>query len=164
VDSKFSLGLFISFILGAVVGGVGFIIDSQFIGIGFSILAIVWGILFLFPKSPIRKRCLSVSNKVSITVENYGGFPPKGNRQYLTVYKTLRVLSPIKVDKIILSIGRKKIMPRDWESYEVRGDESGNINFDRPGWLPNGNHSARLIVYTPDGYSKSKKFTLEVKD
>jgi hypothetical protein len=139
-------------------------IDSECIGIGCFILASVWGILFVFPKSPIRKWCLSVSNKVSITIENYGGFPPRGNRRYLTVYKTLRVLSPIKVDKIILSIGRKKIIPRDWESYEVTGDESGFINFDRPGWLPNGNHSARLIAYTPDGYSKSKKFTLEVKD
>jgi hypothetical protein len=92
------------------------------------------------------------------------GIPPKGNRRYLTVYKTLRVLSPIKVDRIVLSIGRKKIIPHDWESYEVTGDESGYIDFDRPGWLPNGNHSARLIAYTPDGYSKSDKFTLEVKD
>jgi hypothetical protein len=76
VNSKFSLGLFIGFIVGVVVGGVGFIIDSECMGFWFFVIsAVVWGILFVFPKSPMRKRCLSVSNKVSIMIENYGGFP-----------------------------------------------------------------------------------------
>jgi hypothetical protein len=139
-------------------------ITAEHIGIGFFVLAGIWGILFVFPKSPIRKWCWSVSNKLSITIEHYSGFPPKGNRRYLTVYKTLRALTPIKVDQILLCIGRKTVIPRDWKSHKVAGDESEYINFDRPEWLPNGNHSAKLIVYTPDGYSKSEIFTLEVRD
>jgi hypothetical protein len=107
---------------------------------------------------------LSVSSTLSITVEDYGGFLPKGNRQYLTVYKTLRALSPIEVDKIVLTIDRKRIIPRDWESHKVAGDESEYLNFNRPEWLPNGNHRARLIAYTPYGYSKSEEFTIEVRD
>ena len=161
MDYKLSFGLFASFVLAAV----GFWITSEWhIAIGFSVLSLVWGILLVNPKSPIRKWCLSVSNRLSIVIENYGGFPPKGNRQYLTVYKTLRALSPIRIDKILLTIGRNKIIPRDWKSQEVTGDESGYINFDRPEWLPNGNHSARLIAYTPDGYSKSETFRLKVRD
>ena len=70
----------------------------------------------------------------------------------------------MKVDEILLIIARKKIVPLDWKSHEVTADESGYVNFDRPEWLHSGNHSARLIAYTPYGYSKSEKFILTIKD
>ena len=148
-----------------MISGVLSVIDDLVhVGIGLFALGLVWGILFFKPNSPIRKRCWSVSDKLSIAIINYGGFPPKGGRQYLTVYKTLRALSPIRVDKMALLIGKKKIVSYHWKSYEVTGDESDYVNFDRPEWLRNGNHSARLIAYTPHGYSKSEKFRLEVRD
>ena len=161
MDYRLSFGLFASFLLAAV----GFWVTSEHsMAIGFSVLSFIWVVLLINPKSPIRRSCLSVSSTLSITVENYGGFPPKGNRQYLTVYKTLRALSPIEVDKIVLTIDRNRIIPRDWESHKVAGDESEYLNFNRPEWLPNGNHRARLIAYTPYGYSKSEEFTIDVRD
>jgi hypothetical protein len=160
MDHKLSLGLFI----GLIFLGVGFMVDSECIGIGFFVLAIVWGILFVNPKSPIRRWCWSASDKLSIAVMNYGGFPPQGNRRYLTIYATLRALSPIRVDKMLLSIGRKKILHFDWKSHNVNGDESGYVDFNRPEWLRSGNHSARVIAYTPYGYSKSEKFIIAVRD
>lgn len=63
---------------------------------------------------------------------------------------------------MLLSIGGKKIIPFDWKPHDIQGDESGYVNFDTPQWLLNGNHSARLTVYTPYGYSKSQKFTIFV--
>ena len=138
--------------------------DLVYVGIGLLVLAFVWGILFIFPKSPIKKWCWSVSNKLSIAIIYYGGLPPGGNRNYLTVYGELRALSPIKVEKMILSIKRKKIISWDWKPHLVTGDESGYIDFYRPEWLRGGNHSVRLIAYTPHGYSKSEKFTLGVRD
>ena len=137
---------------------------SKWMGIGCLILVVIWGILFVFPKSPIRKRCWSVSDRLSIEKINYAGFEPKGNKMYLNVYYTLRALSTIKVDKILLSIERKKIIPLDWKSYEVTGEKSGYVNFETPEWLSSGKHSARLIVYTPYGYSKSEKFAVRVRD
>jgi hypothetical protein len=156
VDSKHSIGLVITLAL----TGFGFMFISEYIGIGFFVLAGVLGILFVNPKSPIRSRCWSVGNKLGVTIIR----PATGNRQSLTVYEGLRALSPIRVDKIRLSIGRKKIIADDWESHEVAGDESRYIYFDRPKWLYSGEYSARLIAYTPEGYSKSDKFTLRVKD
>jgi len=137
---------------------------SKWMGIGCLILVVLWGILFIFPKSPIRRRCWSVSDRLSIEKINYAGFPPKGNRKYLSVYHTLRALSTIKVEKILLSIGGREIIPLDWESYEVIGDKSGYVNFERLEWLSSGSHSARLIVYTPYGNSKSEIFRVEVRD
>ena len=153
--------LFITFIS----SGIGFWFISECIGIGCLILAGVWGILFVFNKSPIRKWCWSVSDIISIEIINYAGFPPQGNKKYLTVYNKLRASSPIKVDKVLLSMGRRKIIPLDWKSSKVSGDESeGYISFKRPERLRSGKHSARLIAYTPYGYSKSEVFTIEVRD
>jgi len=140
------------------------IADSVHVGIWLFTLACVWGMLFLFKKSPIRSRCWSVSNKLGITIRKDGAYSPKGNRQYLTVYTGMRALSPMRVDRISLCVGRRKIPPFSWKQHEVEIDEFGYVNFNTPSWLPKGEHSARLIVYTPEGYSKSEKFTLTVKD
>lgn len=137
---------------------------SKWMGIGCLILVVIWGILFVFPRSPIRKSCWSASDRLSIEKINYAGFEPKGNRKYLSIYITLRALSRIKVEEILLSIERKKMIPLDWKSYEVTGEKSGYVNFKKPEWLISGKHSARLIVYTPYGYSKSEKFTIRVRD
>ena len=136
----------------------------QCVGIGFFVLAGIWGILFVNPKSPIRSRCWSVSSILGVTIIQRGVYSPKGNRQYLTIYKVLRTLSPIRVDKVSLCIGRKRIISFDWKSHVIEGDEPGYANFNRPEWLLNGNHSARLIVYTSKGYSKSERFALKVRD
>lgn len=32
----------------------------------------------------------------------------------------------------------------------------------RPDWLGAGQYEASLVAYTPDGYSKSRKFILEI--
>lgn len=101
-----------------------------------------------------------MGNKLGITIIA----PPKGNKQYLTVYGGLRTLSPIKVEKIVLSIKGEKLTSWDWKPHIVTGDEPRYMDFYRPEWLRSGDYSARLIAYTPDGYSKSEKFTLEVKD
>ena len=169
VERNTRISLFITFIS----LGIGLWFVSESIGMGCFILTVLWGILFVFHKSPVRKWCWSVSDKLSIAIVYYGGHPPGGNRNYLTVYGELRALLPIEVDKVVIIIGikkkkiipwRKKIISWDWRPHVVSGDEGGYVDFKRPEWLSDGNHDARLIACTPYGYSKSEEFAIRVRD
>jgi hypothetical protein len=160
VDYKFSIGLCIGF----VVGGVGFVIGpSQWVGIAFLSLAAVWGFLFINPRSPIRGRWWSVSNKLGIGIMSYTRPSVGIGNQYITIYMWLRAMSDIQVDKIVLQIGHKHLVS-DWDSRIIQGDETRYINFTRPQWFSVGQYEASLIAYTPYGFAKSGKFPVKVKD
>jgi len=154
MDFKFSLGLFIGFI----VAGASFIIGSSHcIGISILVLTVIWGFSFVNPKSPVRKYWWSVSSKLGIVSLSKVGV----NDRYLTIYVGLRSVSVNQVDKICLKIRRKQLVS-DWQPTRVEADESRYINFTRPDWLHKGEYEANLIAYTPYGFSRSEKFLVRV--
>lgn len=162
MDSKFSLGILFSFIL----GGVGSIIGPQlWIAIGLFVVASILAFLFVNPKSPVRRRWWSISNRLGIVLINYG--PTKNivgiGDKYLTIHVGLRAISDIQVDKIELKIGRNSLLS-DWKSSVIQGDEPRYINFTRPNWLRKGQYKSHLVARTPDGFSKSKKFPVKVDE
>jgi len=154
MDSKLSLGLFIGFILTGASLMIG---PSQCAGISVWVLTAIWGFLFVYPKSPVRKYWWSVSGKLGVVhIRNVG----ITNRD-LTIFVGFRAVSVIQIDKIVLKIGRKQLLS-DWEPRRVKADESCYIKFTRQNWLCAGEYNVRVIAYTPDGFSKSEKFPLTV--
>ncbi len=137
---------------------------SQWVGIALLSLAVVWGFLFVNPKSPVRKYWWSISDKLVIVNMQYAGQGAKANAKYITVFTELRPRLHIMVDKIAIEIKRKKISSFHWKSHEVAVAEQILVNFERPDWLYAGVYEAKLIAFTPEGRSKSGKFTVEVND
>jgi hypothetical protein len=64
---------------------------------------------------------------------------------------------------ITRKIGRKQLSS-DWKPTRVEADESKYVYFAKPDWLNIGEYKARLIAYTPDGFSKSEKFIVKVNE
>jgi hypothetical protein len=162
MDSKFSLGLIIAFIFGGVGVLIGLLGHQLWIAIGFFVVASILAFLFICPKSPVRRRCLSVSSRLGIVLIKSPTIVRIGDK-YLTIHVGLRAISDIQVDKIELKIGRNSLLS-DWKSSEIQGDESRYINFTRPNWLCKGQYEAYLVTYTPDGTSKSEKFPVKVDE
>ncbi|MBA7644839.1 hypothetical protein ES703_52586 [subsurface metagenome] len=154
MDFKFSLGLFI----GLVLAGVSLMIGvSQWVGIAILIFAGIWWLLFVNPKSPVRSRWWSISNRLGITPTG----EPRVYKEYLAIRVALIAMPDIQIDRISLRIGCKHLLS-DWQPKLIRGDEGLYINFPRPTWLRKGQYEACLIAYTPDGLSKSRKFSIGV--
>ena len=130
---------------------------SQWVGIALLSLAVVWGFLFVNPKSPVRKYWWSVSSRLGIVPITNVGVSDRD----LTIHVGLRAVSVIRVDKIGLKIGCKQLLS-DWQTTRVEAGEHRYINFARPDWLYVGEYKASLIAYTPDGFSKSEKFLIKV--
>ena len=82
----------------------------------------------------------------------------------MAVYTRLIAQSIIRVNRIVIKIGCRGIASDDWKPCDVTADEEKYVNFNRPNWLSAGKHEAKLIAFTPEGYSKSKKFIIEVKE
>ena len=161
MERRFGIGLFISLIL----GGVGFLLEPhQYIGIAFFVLAFIWAYLFVLPFSPIKRYWWSASDKLVIMTIEEPGYKAKANSEYITVWAELRPRSSIIVDRIDIKIGRKRCTSFDWKSHTVASSEHKFVDFERPDWLCAGEHEAKLIAYTPEGYSKSGKFVVEVTD
>ena len=143
--------------------GIGLMITSNFyIGLAFIIFSFIWLCLFVLPISPIKRRRWSIPSKlVVMTLEN-PGYKARATSEYISVWVELRPQSRIIVDRIVLKIGRKKFPSFEWKSHEVTGREHKSLDFKRPDWLHIGEYEINLIAYTPDGFSKSVKFILEV--
>ena len=157
---EFSLGL----LIGLLIAGASFVIGvSQCIGTTILALTVIWGFLFVNPKSPVRKYWWSVSDKLVITTSEEPGYKPKIN-EYVSIWVELITWSGITVDRVVMKIGRKAITSPDWKSHSVIHQEHKFHDFKRPTWLNAGKHRARLIAYTPEGYSKSREFMIEVRD
>jgi hypothetical protein len=135
---------------------------SQYIGIAILVLAVIWGFLFVNPKSPVKKHWWSASEKLMIMTLQTPGYKATVNSGYISVWIDLTSHSGIMVDRIVMKIGWERITSFDWKSHEVMAREHKFLDFERPNWLSAGEHEAKLIAYTPEGYSKSGKFILEV--
>ncbi len=159
MDFKFSLGLFIGFVITGVSLTIG---ASQCIGIAILALTAIWGFLFVNPISPVKKYWWSALGKLTFMINQDPGHRAKANNEYISVWAALVSWQGIMVDRLVLKIGRKRISPFDWKPHEVFEREYKFIDFKRPDWLDMGVYEAQLIAYTPEGYSKSKKFMLEV--
>jgi len=160
MDRLFGIGIAVGFIISGVAAIL--ITISQQLGITLLILGGIFLFLFAYPKSPIRKYWWSVSGKLGVVNIGTMGINTVGvGAEYLTIHVGLRAASVIRVDKIVLKIGRKSLVS-NWESTRVEADETRYINFTRPDWLHVGEYKANLIAYTPDGFSKSERFLIEV--
>ncbi|OGN90712.1 MAG: hypothetical protein A2158_03865 [Chloroflexi bacterium RBG_13_46_14] len=136
---------------------------SQCIGIVILGLTAIWGFLFVYPKSPVKKYWWSALGKLTImTPPQTPGYKSTVNNELISVWVDLTSWSGIMVEKIVIIIGREKTPSFDWTSHEVMGREHKFLDFKRPSWLGTGEYEAKLIAYTPEGYSKSEKFILEV--
>ena len=159
MDSKLSLGLFIGF----VIAGASLMIGaSQCVGIAILVLTAIGGFLFVNPMSPVKKYWWSASGKLVISSLQTPGYKAKVDSEYISVWVELTSWSGILVEKIVIKIGQKKIASFDWKSHDVITREHKFLDFKRPDWLGVGGHEAKLIAYTPEGYSKSSKFLLDV--
>lgn len=161
MEHNIRTGLLISFIFS---GGAFMISPFQYVGIAILAIATVWAYLFVLPFSPVKRRWWYISDKLVIVNMQYAGQEAKANAKYITVFTELRPRSSIRVDKIAIEIKRKKIPSFHWQSHNVAVDEQILVNFERPDWLYTGEYEAKLIAFTPEGRSKSGKFTVEVND
>ena len=137
---------------------------SQYIGITILTLAVIWGFLFLNPKSPVKKYWWSIPDQLKILTLQTPGYKATVNSEYISVWVDLTSRSGLIVDKIGLKIGRQEaIISDEWKPHEVITREHKFLDFNRPDHLNTaGEYKARLIAYTSEGYSKSGEFILEV--
>jgi len=91
------------------------------------------------------------------------GYKPTVRGELITVWVDLTPRSSIIVDRIALKIGRRRIYSFEWKSHEVVAHEHKFLDFKKPDWLGTGKYEAKLIAYTPEGYSKSEQFTFTVQ-
>ena len=160
MDRQFSLGLTIGFIL----GGIGFMIGaSQWVGIALLSLAGVGGVLFVNPKSPVRKIWWS-TNKLGITPADNSVIRVNANDENFTIRVGMVAVPSIYVSKISLKIARIRVWALNWEPMEVKATEAPYIKFTKPHQLGKGSYNASLYAYTPEGFSKSKKFSIRVDE
>ena len=158
MDSKFSLGLFV----GLILGGIGFMIGtSQLVGIILLSLAGIWGFLFVNPKSPVKKIWWS-TNKLGITLADNSEITADVNEENFTIRVGMVAVPSIYVSKISLKIETKRVWALNWEPMEVKATEAPYITFPKPHHLRKGCYKGCLCAHTPDGFSKSEKFSIKV--
>lgn len=135
---------------------------SLYVGMAMLMLAIVWGFLFLHPKSPVKKYWWSIPDKLMFTMPQELGYQATVNNEIITAWVDLTSPSGIMVDRIVLKIERKEGIPSfEWNPQTIT-TKHAFLDFHRPNWLTVGKYEARLIAYTPQGHSSSGRFTLEV--
>lgn len=136
---------------------------SQQLGIGLILVSFVLLFLFAYPKSPVRKYWWSISSKLMFAIPQELGYEPTVSKENISVWVDLSTHSVMMVNKIELKITQKEGIPSfEWKSHKVGGREHKRLDFKRPDWLGVGKYEAKLIAYTPDGFSKSDKFILDV--
>ncbi|MFC1945122.1 hypothetical protein ACFLWF_00030 [Chloroflexota bacterium] len=156
MDRKFSIG----FCVGTLVSGLASIMInvSQQVGMGLLIITGIWAFLFVFPKSPVRNRWWSVSDKLGIIPLDAVDV----EKDFITINIGFRVLDEIQINKISLKTGRKSL-PSVWEPKLIQADHQEMVHFSRPKWLGVGEYKAYLKVETPNGYSKSKQMNVVIE-
>jgi hypothetical protein len=145
-----------------VVGVLSMAEASLCVGIALLTLAAIWCFLFLYSKSPVKKYWWSIPDKLMVVTLQIPGYKAKVNDKNISVWIDLTSSSGIMVDRIDLKIERKRGIPSfEWNPQAIR-KKYKFLDFQRPDWLRAGKYKAKLIAYTPEGYSKSGEFMLEV--
>ena len=103
MERRFSVGL----VLGLGISGVACLLIgvSQQVGIGLLIVGFIGGFLFINPKSPVRERWWSTSDKLRIQVVRNEDIKLGVGEGRFTVYIGFVAMPSIQVDKISLRIG-----------------------------------------------------------
>ena len=136
---------------------------SQWVGIALLSLAGVCGFLFVNPKSPVRKIWWSTS-KLGLTVAQNTEVRVNANDEDSAIHVGMVAVPCIYVEKVRLKIGGTRIWALNWEPMEVKAIEAPYIKFPKPHQLGKGCYNARLYAHTPEGFSKSKKFSIRVDE
>ena len=149
-------------VVGLLVSGVAclMISISQQIGIGLIIIAVILAFLFVSPLSPVKRKWWSASSKLGITLaDDIEVIHEHINQDNFTIRVGLVAVPSIQIEKICLKLGQKKLWASNWETEEIKAIESKYVSFPNPK-LGEGNFNAKLFAYTPDGVSKSQKFSI----
>ena len=155
MERQVSVGLFWGF---AISGVACLMISfSQQLGIGLLVVACILGLLFVNPKSPIRRRWWSVSGKLAIQVVRNEDIELRVGEGRFTVYIGFVAMPSMQVDKISLKIGRMRLWASDWEPREVAATEAWYVSFVKPPQLSTGTYDSNVFAHTRDGHSKSKR-------
>ena len=128
---------------------------NEWVGIIFFVLATVFGFLFVYPKSPVRRRWWSISDKLSIT-----SLQADVDNKKLRVYIGIRTLSDIRIESIKLKI-MGKLLVSDWEPKSIVGDDTDYGYWGIPDKVPRGKHIVYMVAVTKDGFSKSPRFSID---
>ena len=140
---------------------------SQEVGRGVLIFACVWFILFVNPKSPVRKIWWANTN-LRIAIEGHPTF--NIHKHTLRVEMDIMALSEVDIKQIYLELEGKRL-PSDWDSNsrphwdDVRGKAGQDcleLYFDIPDCVSSGSHTVRLIAVTKVGKSKSPKRKISI--
>lgn len=129
------------------------------LGIGLIAIAGILGFLFVYSKSPVRRRWWSISNKLGVKV--LGNV--RVNNSSIEIEVGYVAVPSVQVDAIKLRI-RRQPLECDWECQTIEATGRLYVKCPRPSWLRKGQYEACLIAYTPDGFSKSKKFSIRVDE
>ncbi len=134
------------------------------LGIGLIAIGFIFGFLFVYPKSPVRRQWWSISNKLSITLADNSVIRVNANDENFTIRVGMVAMSSFYVEKISLRIARIRVRALNWEPMGVKGMEAPYIKFPKPHQLGKGCYNASLYAHTPEGFSKSKKFSIRVDE
>lgn len=158
MERRFIIGLS----TGLVVSGACLMIPSIWqVGLGLIIIGSILLILFICPMSPVRRKWWSISDKMGVVYKKVSQYDIKVHEESFIIFIDLRPTSDIQIDSIILRVGHKSIQS-DWKPKSINDMGVHILNFKRPDWVTSGCYKARVIVYTPIGFSKSKEITINV--
>ncbi len=161
MDSKFSLGLFI----GGILTGCSIMIGAvQWVGVAILIATAIWGFLFVNPKSPARKSWWSTSGKLAVQVIRNEAINIKVGEDGFVVYVGFVAMPSIKIDRISLTIGRRRLWASNWEAREIAATEAWYVSFPNPSQLSDGHYSGSVYAHTHDGVAKSKAVSIIVSN
>ena len=136
---------------------------SQWLGAVLLALAFVVGLLFVNPKSLVRRRWWSTS-KLGITLADSSVIMVNANNENFTIRVGMVAVPSINVEKISLKIERIRVWALNWEPTEIKAIEARYIKFPKLYQLGKGRYNARLYAHTSEGFSKSNRFSIKVDE
>ena len=104
------------------------------------------------------------TSKLGITLADNSVIRVNANDENFTIRVGMVAVPSIYVEKISLRIARIRVCALNWEPMEVKAIEAPYIKFPKPYQLGKGCYNASLCAYTPEGFSKSKKFSIKVDE
>lgn len=135
---------------------------SQWVGIAILIFFAIFGFLFVNPKSPVKRRWWSASNKLGITFDCDPDIIIENYSDTLSFRVGFIAIPSIRVERIRLKIGHTKVWASNWIPTGIKATEARYLNFPRPTELSKGYYDVTLFAYTPEGVSKSDKISISL--
>jgi len=134
---------------------------SNWAGVLLVTLGIVWTLLS-FVHTPLRKR-FWIDDKTVVSVDNINlgsnlsdGYPAELGKRIVRVGFRITSIHERRIEKIGLRL-KGKLLPLDTGQFSAYYHY-----FDIPTVIQSGKHKACIVVYTNEGFAKSKSFLVEI--